>query len=100
MAKRSLLSGVRSERAHSPNVAGDPRPIPTPASASGRPSRYAKLHVGGYFDPSDPVVMAFQKLKVDLRRSQQNMLLEALQDFVAKHEASNAFGNAWERSVR
>jgi hypothetical protein len=51
----------------------------------------AKLHVGGYFDPLDPIVMAFQKLKVDLRRSQQDMLLEALRDFVAKHEAAHAF---------
>jgi hypothetical protein len=51
----------------------------------------SKLHIGGYFDPSEPTVMAFQKLKVDLRRSQQDMLLEALRDFVAKHEAATAF---------
>jgi hypothetical protein len=35
--------------------------------------------------------MSFQKLKVDLRRSQQDMLLEALRDFVAKQEAARAF---------
>jgi hypothetical protein len=62
--------------------------VPRTASAS---SRYAKLHVGGYFDPRDPILVAFQKLKVDLRRSQQDMLLEALRDFVAKQEAARAF---------
>jgi hypothetical protein len=51
----------------------------------------AKLHIGGYFEPDDTTVMAFQKLKVDLRRSQQDMLLEALRDFVAKHQAASAF---------
>jgi hypothetical protein len=56
-----------------------------------KPSRVAKLHVGGYFDPDHPTVMAFQKLKVDLRRSQQDMLLEAMEDFVAKHHAAGAF---------
>jgi len=35
--------------------------------------------------------MSFQKLKVDLRRSQQDMLAEALRDFVAKQEAARAF---------
>jgi len=71
--------------------------IPTPAEivrvprAAATSSRYAKLHVGGYFNPSDPILMSFQKLKVDLRRSQQDMLLEALRDFVAKQEAARAF---------
>ena len=94
MAKKSILSGVRDEREAA-------EPVITPvAAAAGRapaavkPSRLAKLHVGGYFDPSDPVVMSFQKLKVDLRRSQQDMLLEALADFVAKHRAALAFKGA------
>jgi cellulose biosynthesis protein BcsQ len=51
----------------------------------------AKLHVGGYYYPDEPVIIAFQKLGIDLRRTQQNMLLEAIADFVAKHEASRAF---------
>ena len=67
------------------------KPSAEPRAASVKPSRLAKLHVGGYFDPADPVVMQFQKLKVDLRRSQQDMLLEALSDFVAKHQAASAF---------
>ena len=57
----------------------------------GASSRRAKLHVGGYFDPRDPILVAFQKLKVDLRRSQQDMLLEALRDLVSKQEAARAF---------
>jgi hypothetical protein len=50
------------------------------------------LHIGGYFDPDDPIINAFQKLRIDLRQSQQEMLLEALRDFVAKHRAASAFG--------
>jgi hypothetical protein len=76
----------------------DPVPPPTypaapdPARTSIKPSRQAKLHIGGYFDPSDPTINAFQKLRIDLRQSQQEMLLEALRDFVAKHRAASAFG--------
>ncbi len=85
MARRSILSAVRAEQ---------PEPATAMPAAEGttfRPSRVSKLHIGGYFAPDEPTVMAFQKLKVDLRRSQQDMLLEALRDFVAKHEAANAF---------
>lgn len=89
MARRSILSAVRDERP-APEAA-EPMPAPASEVATVRPSRVAKLHIGGYFEPAEPTVMAFQKLKVDLRRSQQDMLLEALRDFVAKHEAANAF---------
>lgn len=91
MAKRSILSAVRDERPAEPiNPPAAPENVGARA-ASTKPSRLAKLHVGGYFDPQDPTVMAFQKLKIDLRRSQQDMLLEALRDFVAKHQAESAF---------
>ena len=92
MARKSILSGVRDQPEESPALAAPSLPPATRPAASIKPSRIAKLHVGGYFDPSDPVVMSFQKLKVDLRRSQQDMLLEALADFVAKHRAASAFG--------
>ena len=88
MARRSILSAVRDEQ---PAVAEPAAAPSTPPASSARPSRIAKLHIGGYFEPTEPTVMAFQKLKVDLRRSQQDMLLEALRDFVAKHEAEVAF---------
>jgi hypothetical protein len=90
VARRSVLSQVREPTP--PPAASTDAPGRVGASAPAtKPSRLAKLHVGGYFDPADPVVMAFQKLKIDLRRSQQDMLLEALRDFVAKHEAASAF---------
>lgn len=89
MARRSILSAVRDEQP-APEVA-EPAAVAMPQSGNVRPSRVAKLHIGGYFEPTEPTVMAFQKLKVDLRRSQQDMLLEALRDFVAKHEAATAF---------
>lgn len=92
MARRSLLTPALEE--HSP--APEPIAVPeTPAAAEPRatikPSRRAKLHIGGYYDPKDPTIIAFQKLGIDLRRPQQDMLLEAIQDFVAKHQAESAF---------
>ena len=89
MARRSILSAVRDEQPVS--EVAEPSAAPALPVATIRPSRVAKLHIGGYFEPDEPTVMAFQKLKVDLRRSQQDMLLEALGDFVAKHEAATAF---------
>jgi hypothetical protein len=92
MARRSILSAVREEHTRPtepvPEHEAAAQPVPR---ATTKPSRLAKLHVGGYFDPDHPAVMAFQKLKVDLRRSQQDMLLEAMEDFVAKHQAAGAF---------
>lgn len=91
MARRSILSPVRAERP-SLVVANLEAEMERPEQATAtRPSRVAKIHIGGYFEPNDVTIMAFQKLKVDLRRSQQDMLLEALHDFVAKHEAASAF---------
>lgn len=96
MARRSILSPVRDQRHISSEpvarteIAAPTEIVRVPTAAS-TTSRYAKLHVGGYFDPYDPILISFQKLKVDLRRSQQDMLLEALGDFVAKQEAARAF---------
>jgi hypothetical protein len=94
MARRSILTPARNER-----VAGvDPEPNaleePPRGGRGVKPSRLAKLHIGGYFDPNDPTVIAFQKLRIDLRKSQQEMLFEALRDFVAKHQAESAFRNS------
>jgi len=91
MARRSILSGVREERAGTPEAAPELEPDTQSVTRTTKPSRVAKLHVGGYFDPEHPTVMAFQKLKIDLRRSQQDMLLEAMEDFVAKQQAAGAF---------
>ena len=40
--------------------------------------------------PPTPLI-SFQKLGIDLRKTQQEMLHEALRDFVAKHQAARAF---------
>jgi len=89
MARRSILSAAREER--TPKAAEGAAETAVVRNRSVKPSRISKLHIGGYFDPTDPQVIAFQKLRVDLRKSQQEMLLEALRDFVAKHEAARAF---------
>jgi hypothetical protein len=56
-----------------------------------KPSRRAKLHIGGYYRPDEPTIIAFQKLGIDLRKTQQEMLFEAVSDFVAKYQAAHAF---------
>jgi hypothetical protein len=90
MGRRSILTAVRNEKPQPTEpVALSSDTAPKPGAS--KPSRRNKLHIGGYFDPDDLHVIAFQKLRVDLRKSQQEMLLEALRDFVAKHEAASAF---------
>ena len=62
-------------------------PAETPSGPVGSrspSSRIAKLHIGGYLHPNDRVIVAFQKLKVDVKMSQQEMPFEALRDYVAK----------------
>jgi ribosomal protein L13E len=89
MARRSILSAARTEKVeNAPSPAED---VPAP-KAKVKPSRLAKLHIGGYYDPNDSVIVAFQKLGIDLRQTQQEMILEALRDYVAKYEAAKAFG--------
>ena len=92
MARRSILSSVREEKP----VAPEPGPVLPPepivkTSSTVKPSRIAKLHIGGYYDPDNPIIIAFQKLGIDRRETQQEMLLQAIQDFVAKHHAEKAF---------
>jgi len=91
MARRSILAPVLTQEepeAPTPSVSA---PEAAPAPSAIKPSRLRKLHLGGYFDPDDPAIIAFQKLRFDLRKSQQDMLMEAIRDFLAKHEALNAF---------
>jgi hypothetical protein len=92
MARRSILTPALGERFPAPGealaVASEPLPRP---SANVKPSRRNKLHIGGYYDLDDRAIIAFQKLGIDLRKTQQEMLLEAVRDFVAKHQAASAF---------
>ena len=97
MARGSILSPVRKEKMAKPEPESSQIQVaePEPASRSSskiKPSRIAKIHVGGYYYPDDSTINAFQKLGIDLRRTQQDMLHEAIADFVAKNEASRAFG--------
>jgi hypothetical protein len=93
MARRSLLTPAREERptALEPLAVPEGEPARARAGGAARPSRQAKLHIGGYYDPNDPTIIAFQKLGIDLRTPQQAMLLEAISDFVAKHQVAKAF---------
>jgi hypothetical protein len=95
MARRSILTAVRQQKPQPveqvPEAPSDSDLSPKSGAGATKPSRRNKLHIGGYFDPDDANVIAFQKLRVDLRKSQQEMLMEALRDFVAKHEAESAF---------
>lgn len=91
MARKSLLTPARQERHETPApppVAADPAARTARAT---KPRRESKLHIGGYYDPNDEMIISFQKLGIDLRRPQQDMLLEAIRDFVAKHRAAKAF---------
>jgi hypothetical protein len=91
MTRRSILSSAREEQAvQSQPKQAPPEQAPKPASKV-KPSRRAKLHIGGYYDPDEPSIIAFQKLGIDLRKTQQKMLHEAVRDFVAKHQAASAF---------
>ena len=94
--RRSILSVVREEKAppSAPAEPGTSVPVepaaPKPASKV-KPSRVAKKHIGGYYPPNDRTIKAFQKLGIDLDKDQQEMLFEAISDFVAKHQAASAF---------
>lgn len=91
MARRSILSSVREEQpANTESVETVHAPVTQPISRV-KPSRRNKLHIGGYYEPDEPIIIAFQKLGIDLRATQQEMLLEAVSDFVAKHQAAVAF---------
>jgi hypothetical protein len=91
MARRSLLTPAREERPKAPESAAIVAEPVARSARSVKPSRQSKLHIGGYYDPSDDTIISFQKLGIDLRRPQQDMLLEAIRDFVAKYQAAKAF---------
>ena len=91
MPRRSILTPVREERPAPTHVLALAEEGAMKRASTIKPSRRAKLHIGGYYAPEEPTIIAFQKLGIDLRKTQQQMLLEALRDFVAKHEADSAF---------
>ena len=73
--RRSILSAVREEKTTiSEPAAVPPLPAAEPIARKVKPSRIGKKHIGGYYDPKDPAVIAFQKLGIDLDKDQQEML--------------------------
>jgi hypothetical protein len=92
VARRSLLTPARDELPTEPEPAAAAEPLPTVTTARAKPSRQSKLHIGGYYNPSDDIIVSFQKLGIDLRKPQQEMLHEAIRDYVAKHRAAKVFG--------
>ena len=91
MARRSLLTTAREERTAEAEPTIEPVAAEKPAARTAKPSRQSKLHIGGYYDPNDDTIVSFQKLGIDLRKPQQEMLHEAIHDYVAKHQAAKAF---------
>lgn len=91
MARRSLLTTAREERPAAAEPVAEPAAAAKPAARPTKPSRQSKLHIGGYYDPNDGTIVSFQKLGIDLRKPQQEMLHEAIHDYVAKHQAAKAF---------
>jgi len=94
--RRSILSVVREEKAPAsapvePAASAPAEPTAPKPVSKVKPSRVAKKHIGGYYPPNDSTIKAFQKLGIDLDKDQQEMLYEAISDFVAKHHAANAF---------
>jgi len=91
--RRSILTVVREEKP----VTAEPATLPPPERAAQpiakmeKPIRLPKKHIGGYYHPKDSTIIAFQKLGIDLGKDQQEMLHEAIADYVAKHHAASAF---------
>jgi hypothetical protein len=92
-SRRSILTAVREEKpvTEEPSALPQPEPPAQPVTKKVKPSRVAKKHIGGYYDPKDSTIIAFQKLGIDLDKDQQEMLHEAISDFVAKHQAASRF---------
>ena len=91
MARRSLLAPALEEQKTTSEPEETTASETKVARSPVKPSRQSKLHIGGYYNPGDETIIAFQKLGIDLRRPQQDMLFEAISDFVAKYEAAKAF---------
>ena len=92
MARRSSLLGPAiADTSKNETKANETADIPEkPKSAGGK--RPGKYHLGAYFDPSDPMVEAFRVLAARTRRTQQDLLGEAISELIAKYEADKQFG--------
>jgi hypothetical protein len=87
MAKRSLLltdpPADRGAELEAAAVAPAPKR---------RQANAGRSHIGGYFDPTDPIAEEFRILAVRSRRTQQDLLAEALELIVEKYRTQERFG--------
>ena len=94
MARKSSLSLAitpqhpETELTETPAFAASSALTPTKRQSSNK----GKYHLGGYYDHDVPEVEAFRILSAKHRRSQQELLLEAVRDLVAKYETQAKFG--------
>lgn len=92
MARKSLLSAAIS-KTDAPEANENAPVVAAPIVQAKRvSSNKGKYHLGGYYDHDVPEVEAFRVLSVKNRRSQQELLLEAVRDLVEKYEAQAKFG--------
>lgn len=96
MARKSLLSAAIPQPQTTANQNDQADETPPPISTAAAPrknSNAGKYHVGGYFTPDDPTAEAFRVLAAKTRRTQQDLLAEALADLVAKYDAQAKFSS-------
>lgn len=95
MARKTPLSLALTSKQDSVPEASTPQAM-APVSDLTAPKRVnsnkGKYHLGGYYDFDLPEIEAFRILAARTRRSQQDLLLEALRDLLQKHEAESKFG--------
>jgi hypothetical protein len=64
------------------------------AAPKRRKASAERSHIGGYFDPNDPITEEFRILAVRSRRTQQDLLAEAIALVVEKYRTQERFGGA------
>jgi len=90
MARRSILASAIDRRDPEPSRSETPLQEAFRPAARRNPNA-GKYHLGGYFATDDPTAEAFRMLAAKTRRSQQELLAEAIADLVAKYDAAAKF---------
>jgi hypothetical protein len=83
MARRSLL--IAEEE---PEVVA---PVTEPVRPIEPRKRSSRIHIGAYYPRGDQTIIAFQQLAFEIEKTQQEMLYEAIGDYLAKVKAGRAF---------
>ena len=90
MARRSILATAIDRREPEP-LRPEPSPHEISRPAARRSPNAGKYHLGGYFATDDPTAEAFRMLAAKTRRSQQELLAEAIADLVDKYDSAAKF---------